>query len=99
MTYVPRLQRSGLLVSNSWGFPTQPAKLARLESPEAGMKRAFGPKGGRHMLAEMFESDEQRRQHQGDGGQQLDQNVKAGAGGVFERIADGVADNGSLVSV
>ena len=35
-------------------------------------------------------SDVQRSQHQGDGRQQLDEDVERRAGGVLERVADGV---------
>ena len=42
-------------------------------------------------------SDEQRREHQRDRREQLDQHVQRRAGGVLERIADGVADDGRLV--
>src|SRR4029077_5735705 len=45
------------------------------------------------------QSNEQRRQDQRDRGQQLDQDVQARAGRVFEGIAQGIADDRGLVSI
>src|SRR5512143_180602 len=42
-------------------------------------------------------SDEQRREHQRHGAEQLDQDVQGGARGVLEGIADGVAHDPRLV--
>src|SRR5450830_2080619 len=42
-------------------------------------------------------ADEERGHYQGDGGQQLHENVERRTGGVLERVADGVADDGRLV--
>src|SRR5256886_13651424 len=42
--------------------------------------------------------DKERRQHQRDRAQELDENMQRRAGGVLERIADGVTDDGCLVS-
>src|ERR1700712_5372011 len=44
-------------------------------------------------------SDEQRREHQRDGTEQLDQHVQRGARRVLERIADRVADHRRLVGL
>src|SRR5207244_7936519 len=41
--------------------------------------------------------DKERRQHQRDRAQELDQHVQRRPRRVFERIADGVADHGGLV--
>src|SRR5664279_2167443 len=43
--------------------------------------------------------DEQRGEDQGDGRQQLDEDVKRGTGGVLERIADRVTHDGGRVGV
>ena len=56
--------------------------------------RARGPTGVAVLLA-----DEERREHQRDRRQQLDQHVQRRAGGVLERIADRVADDGRRVRV
>src|SRR5438132_1039776 len=42
--------------------------------------------------------DKERRQHERDRAQELDQHVQRRPGRVFERIADGVTDDGCLVS-
>lgn len=41
--------------------------------------------------------DDQRREDDRNGGQKLDQDVDRRAGGIFERVAHGVADDGGLV--
>src|SRR5437870_6211167 len=41
--------------------------------------------------------DKERRQHQRDRAQELDQHVQRRTGRVFERIADGITDHGGLV--
>src|ERR1035437_9116540 len=42
-------------------------------------------------------ADEERGHNEGDGGQQLHENVERRTGGVLEGIADGVADDGGCV--
>src|SRR5688572_29626227 len=44
-------------------------------------------------------ADEQRSQDEGDRGQELDQDVQRGAGGVLERVTHGVADDGRGVGL
>lgn len=46
---------------------------------------------------DQVEGKDQAGEHDGDRGAQLDQNVQGRAGSILERVADGVADNGSLV--
>src|SRR5919108_5099700 len=43
--------------------------------------------------------DEERREDERDGCQQLHQNVERGASRVLERVADGVADDGSRMGI
>ena len=42
---------------------------------------------------------EEWREHEGLDGHELDEDVEGRARGVLERVADGVADHGGLVSV
>ena len=42
---------------------------------------------------------DQRGEHDGDRGAQLDQDVQRWTGGVLERVTHGVADDGGLVAV
>ncbi len=44
-------------------------------------------------------SYEQRRKHERDGRKELNENVHGWTGGVFEGIADGVADDGGFVRI
>src|SRR5688572_23176601 len=44
-------------------------------------------------------ANEERCEHEGDRGQQLHENVERRAGGVLERVADGVAHDGRRVRV
>ena len=48
---------------------------------------------------QQVEVHDQAGEHDGNGGDQLDQDVQRGAGGVLEGVAHGVADNGGLVVV
>ena len=43
------------------------------------------------------EVDDQTGEHDGNGGDQLDQDVQRGTGSVLEGVAHGVADDGGLV--
>ena len=49
------------------------------------------------MRLDQMEGDDQAGEHDGNRGAELDQNVQRRAGGILERVADGIADNGSLV--
>ena len=42
---------------------------------------------------------DQTAEYDGNGGDQLDEDVEGRTGGVLKRIADGVADNGCLVAI
>jgi len=57
------------------------------------------PPGGEALAVGESQSNEQRRQDQRDRRQQLDQDMQARAGGVFERIAQGIAHNCGLVRI
>ena len=62
-------------------------------------ENAKAPPHGEAFAERMLCLNEQRREHKRDRGQQLDQDVQARAGRVFERIAQGIADDRGLVSI
>ena len=46
-----------------------------------------------------MEGNDEAGEYDGNGGAELDEDVEGGAGGILERIANGVANNSSLVLV
>src|SRR5256885_16109080 len=62
-------------------------------------ENAKAPPHGEAFAERMLCLNEQRREHKRDRGQQLDQDVQARAGRVFERITQGIADDRGLVSI
>ena len=50
------------------------------------------------LLMHHMQEDVERGQHEGDCAEQLDQDVQRGASGIFERIADGIADDAGFVA-
>ena len=65
------------------------------KSPLANCQRAFPYLDLQHVHE--VERNDQASKHDGDRGAELDEDVQGRAGSILERVADGVADNGSLV--
>src|SRR5687767_6831716 len=74
---------------------TGPAEAAAAV-PVEGAAQTGAPRSSRSRK-DFMGSDEQRSEDEGDGGQQLDQDVERGAGGVLQGVAHGVAHDRGLV--
>mmetsp|Transcript_28123 Transcript_28123/g.68250 ORF Transcript_28123/g.68250 Transcript_28123/m.68250 type:complete len:214 (+) Transcript_28123:330-971(+) len=76
------------------------AHRAARHHDEVGDDRRHGAGGeASDQPAAVVDREEERREHDGEDGHQLHQNVERGAGGVLERVAHRVAGDGRLVDV